>query len=296
MTFWYRSSLLAYLLAPISWIYRIVIAARRWCYKIGLFKTHQLNVPVIVVGNITVGGTGKTPFVIALVEKLKEQGRKPGVISRGYGARAPKYPLSINEHVSPSQCGDEPYLIAMRTQCPVVVDPNRPRAACYLLENKHCDVIISDDGLQHYALGRDYEIALHRKSNGFCLPSGPLREPLSRLKTVDYVLEDLKITHGDAYQLNHSDQKKPLSEFNTVHAVAGIAHPERFFSMLEAAGLNVIKHSFPDHHAFRSDELVFTEYPVIMTEKDAVKCRDFSLSNHWVLPINVEVPIDIVLS
>lgn len=293
MKFWYQPSLLAYLLVPISWLYRSVIALRRWCYQIGIFKTHRLNVPVIVVGNISVGGTGKTPFVIALVEQLQQQGLKPGVVSRGYGARASKYPLAISKDVDPKQCGDEPFLIAQRTNCPVVVDPNRPRAADHLLQLYDCNVIISDDGLQHYALARDYEIVLRRDNNGFCLPAGPLREPLSRLKSVDYVINDLRIGHDGVYQLNQVAQKKSLTEFNTVHAVAGIAHPERFFSLLADAGLNVIKHPFPDHHSFSSEELEFSDFPVIMTEKDAVKCRSFAYTNHWVLPITAELPTDL---
>jgi tetraacyldisaccharide 4'-kinase len=283
----------------------MIIGTRSLLYKKNIFTKTKVAVPVIVVGNISLGGTGKTPLVIALVEWLRAQGFKPGVISRGYGGKADYYPCAVTENTSPHNVGDEPLLIYLRTQCPVVVDPKRVRGAQYLLAQYACDVVISDDGLQHYALARDIEIAVidgvRRFGNGFCLPAGPLREPITRLKTVDFIVSNglakageislqikADLFHNLATQqvvtANHFASKK-------IHAIAGIGHPERFFALLRAWGLIVIEHPFPDHYAFKAGDLVFTDdYPILITEKDAVKCRSFATDNMWYVPVSAELP------
>jgi tetraacyldisaccharide 4'-kinase len=257
---------------------------------------------VIVVGNLTVGGAGKTPLVIWLCEHLQRAGHRPGVVSRGYGGRPPRLPLSVTAATAPSEAGDEPVLIAARTGCPVVVDPDRPRAARALLAANDVDVIVADDGLQHYALARNLEIVVvdgrRRFGNGFCLPAGPLREPLSRLVTVDLVVVNgaggagefaLRLVGDRLANLADVAHTEPLTAWRgrRVHAVAGIGDPARFFTALTTAGLEVVEHPFPDHHAYRPDDLDFGDgLPVLMTEKDAVKCRTFAAARHWYLPVS----------
>lgn len=301
---WHHRNLWSYLLLPISCLYRLVITIRRYCYRKKIFNTYKPPVPVVIVGNITVGGTGKTPLVIALTELLIRQGYSPGIVSRGYGGKSTHYPVSVTAMSSPQQVGDEPLLIARRTQIPVVVDPNRVRAVQCLLQNYSCDIIISDDGLQHYALKRDIEIAvlddMARFGNGYCLPAGPLREPISRLSEVDYVIVNGQARADEfAMQLqplsliNLTDNiQKPLAELRnqTVHAVAGIGNPHRFFHTLREAELQLIEHIFPDHHVYNANELQFADdLPIIMTEKDAVKCTGFSLNNGWYLPVTAKL-------
>jgi len=298
---WYRLHPVRWLLLPLSLLYRLIVVARRTAYQRDWLTRHKMRVPVIVVGNISVGGTGKTPFVLWLCDQLKQAGFKPGIISRGYGGKAKHYPLDVTGQTTTSEAGDEPVLIARRSGCPVVVDPDRSRAAVHLLSRQACDVIISDDGLQHYALERDIEICLvdsqRRFGNKLCLPAGPLREPVSRLQSVDFV-----VYNGDAasqrYQmqleashwLNLADpeQRLPLNAFHKqeVHAVAGIGHPQRFFDLLCQQHLIVHPHAFEDHHAFQAADLSFNdELPVLMTEKDAVKCQAFAQPHHWYLPV-----------
>lgn len=298
---WYQPHPVRWLLLPLSLLYRLIVALRRLAYQRDWLTRHKMRVPVIIVGNISIGGTGKTPFVLWLSEQLKQAGFKPGIISRGYGGRAEHYPLDVTAETSAAKAGDEPLLIARRSGCPVVVDPDRSRAAVHLLSQHHCDVIISDDGLQHYALGRDIEICLvdsqRRFGNKLCLPAGPLREPMSRLQTVDFV-----VYHGEAasqrYQMqlearqwfNLADpgQELPLNAFSgkEVHAVAGIGNPQRFFDLLCQHGIIVHPHAFDDHHAFNRADLDFgDDLPVLMTEKDAVKCQSFASVHHWYLPV-----------
>ncbi|SFK18718.1 tetraacyldisaccharide 4'-kinase [Methylophaga sulfidovorans] len=298
---WYQSATKYWFLLPLSWLYRFIVLCRQWAYRKGLFTTHKMPVPVIVVGNITVGGTGKTPFVIWLAEQLTLAGYKPGIISRGYGGSSRKYPLEVHKNSNAKQCGDEPLLIAKRSGCPVVVDPDRPQAAIHLLSQYHCDVLISDDGLQHYALQRDIEIILvdgsRRFGNKHCLPVGPLREPISRLTFVDFI-----IYNGSGDEHNPSMQLKamhwvnvhdetvtmPLTHFRhkEVHAVAGIGHPKRFFDALVATDIIVHPHAFADHHQYLPEDLRFyDELPILMTEKDAVKCQSFANKNMWYLPV-----------
>lgn len=304
---WYKEMYISAWFMPLSMFYIDAIRFRRFVYRTGLKKSTRLPVPVIIVGNLTVGGTGKTPLVIWMVEFLRQHGYKPGVISRGYAGSDNQTPQPVAADSDPACVGDEPLLLARRCECPVVVCPDRPAAARYLLANNDCDVIISDDGLQHYALQRDIEIIVidgeRRFGNGYCLPVGPLREPPERVKSVDFVVvnEPKELLEGELAMhcvgegvLNLlSRERRALSEFagSDCHAVAGIGNPNRFFKQLAAAGLNCKTHALPDHHAFSSADLQFKDdKPVIMTEKDAVKCSRFAEPNHWYLPIDAILP------
>lgn len=303
---WYRNSPLALALAPLGWLYCIAAVLRRAAYRLGIFSTGRVGAPVIVVGNISVGGTGKTPLVIWIARFLKANGLRPGIVSRGYRGRAEKWPQQVRPDSDPIMVGDEPVLLAQATQCPVAADPDRLRAAQTLLEHVDCDVIISDDGLQHLRLGRDVEIAvvdgIRRHGNGRCLPAGPLREPVSRLDSIDMTVAngggipgefDMRMAVGEAEQLVDASLTRPLETFNDgpVHAICGIGAPERFFDTLERAGLTLIRHRFADHHAYSAADIVFDDaIPVLMTEKDAVKCRRFADPRHWCVPIRAELP------
>lgn len=302
---WYRTTPLTLLLLPLSWLFCAVALARRWAYRSGLLKTVRFPVPVIVVGNISVGGTGKTPLVVWLVALLRKAGYHPGIISRGYGGGADHWPQPVQADSDPTQVGDEAVLLARRCRCPMTVGPDRPAAARALLEYADCDIIISDDGLQHYRLGRDVEIAVvdgvRRFGNGHCLPAGPLREPVRRLRSVDMVIANghagsreyaMKLQPASLHNLLHSEKTRPLQQFadQRVHAIAGIGNPARFFELLTRHGLGVIEHPFVDHHPFRSEDLDFDdELPVLMTEKDAVKCQTFAKAHHWYLPVDAQL-------
>jgi len=260
---------------------------------------------VIVVGNITLGGTGKSPLIEYLVKFLQQQGYKPGVISRGYRAKSENYPLTVTKNTAVAAAGDEAVMLARNLNIPIVVDPNRPRAAKELLQHNECDVILSDDGLQHYWLGRDIEIAVvdgsRRLGNRQCLPAGVLREPVSRLQTVDFI-----VTNGVAAENEYGMQIMPAEINNLVepsklypqaqlqqtqfHAVTGIGNPQRFFDMLTGLGIRHIPHCFPDHYKYKKQDLEFDDnLPILMTAKDAVKCDQFAHSNYWVLPITATV-------
>lgn len=261
---------------------------RRFCYRAGCLSRVHLPVPVIVVGNISVGGTGKTPLVIALVELLRNHGYSPGVTTRGYGGENITSPQPVTVDSDPYAVSDEAVLLAMRGRCPVVVGRDRV-AAAILLHEQGCDVVLSDDGLQHYRLWRDIEIAVidgaRGLGNGYLLPAGPLREPPRRLREVDFVVVNGTATDSRDYSMTLvpqvprrlSDQlERPLASFGSspVHAIAGIGNPQRFFDALASSGLQVIPHAFPDHYRYQRKELDFgDDYPVLMTEKDAVKCR-----------------------
>jgi len=267
-------------------------------------------IPIIVIGNITVGGTGKTPLVIYLADLLKRHGYRPAIISRGYGGQAKNWPQNVTAASHPHLVGDEPVLMATHTHVPVVVGADRNTDIQYLLNHHHCDVILSDDGLQHYRMPRNLEIlVLDGKrgfGNGWCLPAGPLREPQKRWQHGDFRIINGESTHHPSIDhdytmqlvgtqlisLNHHAPKS-LKDFagQTVHAVSGIGHPERFFKHLSKQGLQIIPHSFPDHHLFHKTELCFNDpHAIIMTEKDAVKCRGFSLNNAWYLPVEAQLP------
>lgn len=302
---WYANSPVSLLLAPLGWLFCAVAALRRRAYRTGLLSVHRMPVPVIVIGNITVGGTGKTPLVAWLARFLIGAGYTPGIVSRGYGGKVGNWPQPVAADSDPALVGDEAVLLARRSGCAVVVGPDRVAAARVLLEHSPCDVILSDDGLQHYRLGRDVEIAVidgvRGFGNGRCLPAGPLREPPERLREVDLVVVNGTAGEGQ-YSMRLIEQvprdvmdagaSRPLADFQgtRVHAVAGIGHPERFFKRLRALGLRIVEHPFPDHHAYSPADLDFGDgEPVLMTEKDAVKCRRFARPHLWYVPVEAQM-------
>lgn len=266
-----------WLLLPLVPLYCLLQALHRWW---GKRRQVRHPVPVVVVGNLTVGGTGKTPLVVWLVQQAQGLGLCPGVVARGYRQQ---YGLA-----------DEAALVQQRTGAPVVVDADRNAAIRRLLQQHGCGLVIADDGLQHYRMGRDLEIAVldgqRGHGNGWCLPAGPLREPLARLRQCDFVVvngTDMQL-QGDV-AINLADgTRQPLAAWagQTVHAVAGIGNPERFFALLQAAGMQVVPHPFPDHHPFMPADLGFADgLPILLTEKDAVKCRHFATAQHWYVPV-----------
>jgi tetraacyldisaccharide 4'-kinase len=298
LSVWYGHKPLAkYALLPLSALYCLISRLKQLSDQ---RKQVVQPVPVIVVGNITVGGTGKTPVVIWLVEQLQALGLKVGVISRGYGGKASVATVTANS--DPQSVGDEPVLIAQRTHVPLVVGRQRNLAIQHLLANTACDVIISDDGLQHYAMARALEIVVvdgqRQFGNGYCLPAGALREPLSRLQSVDFVLtngQNLQMQGDTLINLKTGDIR-PLSEFmgQSVHVVTGIGNPQRFITRLQDAGLMVIAHIYPDHYAFNGTELQLKpDLPILMTEKDAVKCRAFAAEQVWYLPITAHIETEL---
>jgi len=302
---WYQRSWLSWILLPVALLFCLLVAVRRALYRLGVFSSHHVGAPVIVVGNISVGGTGKTPLVILLAGRLSAAGYNPGIVLRGYGGHAPRYPLEVDADSDPQEAGDEAVLLARRVRCPVIVDPGRVRGARALVAGHGCDVVISDDGLQHYALARDMEIAVvdgeRRHGNGFCLPAGPLREPPARLREVDLVVVNGDPRAGEYRMrirplvfraLKKDGPDRPLDHFagQTVHAIAGIGNPNRFFSLLRDLGMVVQAHAYPDHHRFRMDEISFADgQPIIMTEKDAVKCARLAEARGWYLAAEAKV-------
>jgi tetraacyldisaccharide 4'-kinase len=297
---WRGAGPVAWLLWPASLVFRCVVAVRRLCYRLGLFGAYKAGIPVIVVGNVTVGGSGKTPLVLHVAEALRRGGWKPGIVSRGYGGSLSE-PCAATIASDPAEVGDEPMLLARHSGCPVWVHPERI-VACRILreENPECDVIVADDGLQHYALARELEICVVDErgfGNGMLLPAGPLRESRSRLHSVDAIVrhgasgsKGFKMTlEGDALvNLANAGERRPAKSFagQKVHAVAGIGHPQRFFRQLASFGIQVIPHPFPDHHPFQAGDLAFDDaLPIVMTEKDAVKCKRFITPRHWVFPV-----------
>ena len=290
----------ALLLWPLSLVFGLAAALRRFAYRSGLLRVHRVGMPVVVIGNITVGGAGKTPLLIWAARHLQRLGYRPGVVSRGYGGMARSWPQQVRPDSDTEVVGDEAVLIARWTGCPVAVGPDRPMAARALLKHHHCNVLLSDDGLQHYALGRDLEIAVidgvRRLGNGMLLPAGPLREGAWRLRKVDMVVVNGQGMPGEFSSRLRSreavnlatGERRPLRAFRAmpVHAVAGIGNPARFFDMLEHLGLTVVSHPFPDHHVFVPGDLVFGNgAAILMTEKDAVKCERFAEPNFWSVPV-----------
>jgi len=302
---WFGSGVAALPLLPLAALFWVASTLRRLAYRWGVLPSERLPVPVIVVGNLTVGGAGKTPLVIWLARHLRDRGLRVGVLSRGYGSQTRVFPLAVNPTTDPALAGDEPLLIAERTGCPVVVDPDRVRGGRWLLGNTPCDLLVADDGLQHYRLRRDLEIAVvdgeRRFGNGLLLPAGPLREGRGRLRSVDLVVVNggapapgehaMRLRAAEVRSLATPEAGEPIATWRgrAVHAVAGIGNPWRFFRMLEGLGLAVDPLPFPDHHAFRPADIDPPgALPVLMTEKDAVKCRAFAGARHWVVPVAAE--------
>ena len=306
---WYGKSFWIYWLLPLSWLFAVISAVRK--FLLIRFFQKKISVPVIIIGNISVGGTGKTPLLIELVKYLQAQGHKPGVVSRGYGGKAAYYPYLLNDQTRAFESGDEPLLIYRATQCSVCVAPDRVAAALKLV-NEGCTHILSDDGLQHYQLGRAMEIAVvdgqRLFGNRKLLPVGPLREPCSRLKTVDLIVINNPAKKGSLPDLHHvypmkiqplawrkisSAQELSLSDtvFKApVHAVAGIGNPERFFKTLDDLSVNYYAHHFSDHYKFSaSDFESYQQDTVVMTEKDAVKCSEFAKAEWYSLIVSAQL-------
>jgi tetraacyldisaccharide 4'-kinase len=302
---WYGGKPVPLWMRALAPVYRMLSAAVRLSWSSGLRKPRRLRVPIIVVGNITAGGTGKTPVVLALIGALRERGWKPGVVSRGYGGSATA-PTLLDESPDPAVVGDEPSLIRCRSAVPVAIGRNRVDAARLLLD-AGVDVILADDGLQNPSLARDIEICVidgeRRLGNGKLLPAGPLRESAARLGQVDFVIcNGGQAAHGEIPMVLRGDEAtplagdglpRPLSTFGgkQVHAVAAIGNPGRFFEMLRQSHIEVVEHAFTDHHAIAAADLQFEDdLPILMTEKDAVKCVSFASARHWQVPVQAELP------
>lgn len=307
---WFQAGLSPALLPflPLWGLFVALSGLRRRLYRHGWLRVERLPVPVIVVGNITVGGAGKTPLTLWLARESQRRGRRPGIVSRGYGSGA-REPQLVSANAAPEQVGDEPLLLARRSGVPVWVGRDRAATARALLAaHPEVDVVVCDDGLQHYRLGRDAEVAVfdgRGAGNGWRLPMGPLREPLSRLASVAAVVcngqvemavpasrFDMALRPGNFHALADSDVVCTAEELKgkSLHAVAGIGDPERFFRTLEGLGLEFCPHPFPDHHAYGPEDLSFgSDAVVLMTEKDAVKCAGFATGEAWVLPVEADV-------
>jgi tetraacyldisaccharide 4'-kinase len=303
---WYRITPLHLLLYPVSLIFRLLAALRRALYRAGLLHSIRLPVPVIVVGNISVGGTGKTPLTLALAQQLIESGMHPLIVSRGHGSDS-QMPRAVTPDSDARNVGDEPLLMARRQLCPVWVGKDRAAAAQAGLDaNPQCDVVLCDDGLQHYRLQRDAEIAvidgMRRFGNGLLLPAGPLREPAARLNTVDAVVVNggeaaageyaMSLDGAQFYNLLDPARIVTAAHFHALrnHAVAGIGNPMRYFLHLESLGIAFTPHPFPDHHPYRAEDLAFADCDaILLTEKDAVKCAAFADERYWVLRVDARI-------
>jgi len=307
---WYQGALWLYLFFPFMCLYFLVIFVRRYLYQAKIFSSYRSELPVIIVGNITVGGTGKSPLVAYLVNELVKQGYNPGIVSRGYGSSIQQN--EVREVLTTSlaaEVGDEPLMLKRQLNCAVYVSPNRSLAVKALADSQ-CDIVIADDGLQHYALQRDIEICVvdgeRAWGNAHLLPMGPLRESLSRLSSTDFVIingesEGLSDLGVPSYVMNLVPDNLIKLEDNTsslvssfkadkVHAVAAIGNPERFFEALESQGVEIIRHVFDDHHSYKQSDFDFDEpLSIIMTEKDAVKCRQLRVDGMWYLPVTAEI-------
>jgi len=308
---WYEGGAGYWVLLPLSALYWLIVKFRRLLYMSGLLTSKNVGVPVIVVGNITAGGTGKTPVSVWLARSLAERGFRPGIVSRGYGGSKSSSPMRVDAASDPSVVGDEPVLLAKRSACPIAVDRNRVRAAEMLVEDG-VDLIISDDGLQHYRLKRSYEICVidgaRWLGNRFVLPAGPLRETAYRLSGVDQILVngrlrdecetakeqnaiEFELVASEVCRLNAS-LSRPIERFAnmTVHGVAAIGNPKRFFDLLRAQGMQVIEHAFPDHALISSTSLNFDDdFDILMTEKDAVKMGRALSDRFWYVPVELEM-------
>lgn len=303
---WYAGHPALGLLRPLEWLYRAVVQRKRARFLAGEGDIYRAPVPVVVVGNITVGGTGKTPMILWLIEHCRHQGLRVGVVSRGYGAQPPQLPWRVEADQPASVAGDEPLLIVQRSGVAMMIDPDRGRAVAALLATEPLDLILSDDGLQHYRLARDLELVLIDAARGLgnqhCLPAGPLREPVERLQSVDALLYNGAINDpqaGYGFTLRpralvnlRSGEQRPLSHFppgQALHAVAGIGNPQRFFNTLEGLHWRPVAHAFADHAPFSAELFNFSPaLPLVMTEKDAVKCRAFAAEDWWYLAVDAE--------
>ena len=304
---WYGPCVWRFLLAPFSLIFFLLVVLRRIAYRMAWLRVERLPVPVVVVGNIAVGGTGKTPLVIWLAERMRQAGYRPGIVSRGYGGSA-KRPAPVRPDSDPDVVGDEPVLLARRGACPVWVGRNRAEAARQLLAfHPEVNLILSDDGLQHYALARDVELVVvdgeRGFGNGWLLPAGPLREPRARLMSVDAVVVNggqslpdvpvpqfaMTLSGGHFWRLGRVGESAGAEHFigRTVSAVAGIGNPERFFRKLRQLGIQARGHALPDHHRYGAADI--PAGTVLMTEKDAVKCARFDLPDAWALAVDAEI-------
>jgi len=297
---WYTRHPLRWVLFPLACVYRAMSWLRR--HYLQRFCQHSFSVPIIVVGNISVGGVGKTPLVIALVQQLQARGLRVGIVSRGYGATMNDFPHEVSVNESAELVGDEPLLLAKKAGCPVVIAPDRVQAVRCLLDKHSCQVIVSDDGLQHYKMGRAIEIVVidgvRGLGNRLCLPAGPLRESAKRLQQVDFIVVNggecprgyrMDLRPGDFTQLLNG-KSIPVAELSCpVAAVAAIGHPQRFFSTLRALGVTFEPYPFTDHHSFQPKELDLPEKMVVMTEKDAVKCQAFATEKMYFLPVEAVI-------
>lgn len=301
---WYQGHPALHLLRPLEWLYRAVVQRKRRRFVAGLSPSYRAPVPVIVVGNITVGGTGKTPLILYLIEHCRARGLRVGVVSRGYGAQPPSLPWRVTAAQSACEAGDEPLLLVQRSGVALMIDPDRARAVQALLSAEPLDLILCDDGLQHYRLARDLELVLIDAARGLgnrrCLPAGPLREPEERLQSVDALLlngassdshEGFGFTLQPTALVNVASGERQALDFfppgQALHAVAGIGNPQRFFRTLEALNWQPIAHAFADHATYSAAALAFSpSLPLLMTEKDAVKCRAFAQPDWWYLAVD----------
>ena len=303
---WYRITPLHLILFPISLIFRALVGMRHALYRNGILQSHKLSIPVVVIGNISVGGTGKTPLTLALAQQLIERGRHPLIVSRGYGSSA-QQPQRVTSMNDAQQVGDEPLLMARRELCPVWIGRDRAATAqLAILAHPQCDVVLCDDGLQHYRLQRDVEITVVDQQrgygNGWLLPAGPLREPISRLLLVDVVVVNgdhapadqylMQLNGATFYNLLNPKQTATPADFQSTnnHAVAGIGNPQRYFDHLKNLGIQFTPHAFPDHHAYHTGDLSFSDCDaILLTEKDAVKCNTLADKRYWVLRVDAQI-------
>ena len=295
------------LLMPWSALFALVSSTRRLAFRMGVLRSERTPCPVLVVGNVSVGGTGKTPLVIWIADYLASRGCTAGIVTRGYGGRAQHGPKDVTANSNAADVGDEAVLLAMRTNAVVVAGRDRVAAAKRAVD-RGAQIIVSDDGLQHYRLARDAEVvvidAQRKFGNGWLLPAGPLREPVSRTRRADLLVETVRANaaaanHGQRVVARHAlgdainlvtGERRPLVQFagRAVHAIAGIGNPDAFFSMLKAQGLVLDAHAFPDHARLHVGDIAFDDdAPVLMTEKDAVKCRAVATNRHWAVPLVV---------
>lgn len=315
--FWYQNNNpLRYLFYPLHLLLALLLKGRGYCYQLGILTSTRIKVPVIIVGNITVGGTGKSPLVIHLAKELSAAGMKVGILSRGYGGNSKHYPMTVEKTSSVNEVGDEPLMIKQRLDLPLVVDPKRVRGAQYLQDEYACDLIICDDGLQHYALYRDIELLVvdgqRNFGNGLLMPFGPLRETVSRTKEIDGVIVNnggstntimtdnlFHMKFKTVHFINLKDNQKNLEiadllnqaqqQDSLIQAVAAIGNPQRFFLHLQQLGFKISEHEFIDHHRFTAADFNAIRGTIIMTEKDAVKCASFATENMWYLKVDAEI-------